>query len=158
MPQHHLNIFLTENAFHGGFHVGRRSRQFEADGLDSRKILLRVKDLGRGNRGLRKNISERGLAIEPYGVDISPALAELARRRLPQWADRIWVGNAVNWRPPGAMRFDYVHILLDCVPGRGAPTWSGTTWLRPFGRARAACWSATTPPIRPRAIRPPPRR
>jgi hypothetical protein len=60
--------------------------------------------------------AERGLAIEPYGVDISPALAELARRRLPQWADRIWVGNAVNWRPPGGMRFDYVHILLDCVP------------------------------------------
>ena len=28
----------------------------------------------------------------------------------------IWVGNAVNWRPPGGMRFDYVHILLDCVP------------------------------------------
>jgi hypothetical protein len=37
--------------------------------------------------------AERGLAIEPYGVDISPALAELARRRLPQWADRIWVGT-----------------------------------------------------------------
>ena len=60
--------------------------------------------------------AERGLAIEPYGVVISSALAELARRRLPQWADRIWVGNAVNWRPPGGMRFDYVHILLDCVP------------------------------------------
>jgi hypothetical protein len=31
------------------------------------------------------------------------------------------VGNAVNWRPPGEMRFDYVHILLDCVPRtRGA--------------------------------------
>ena len=27
--------------------------------------------------------AERGLAIEPHGVDISPALAELARRRLP---------------------------------------------------------------------------
>ena len=56
--------------------------------------------------------AERGLAIEPYGVDISPALAELARRRLPQWADRIWVGNAVNWRPPGAMRFDYVLRMV----------------------------------------------
>jgi hypothetical protein len=92
--------------------------------------------------------AERGLAIEPYGVDISPALAELARRRLPQWADRIWVGNAVNWRPPGGMRFDYVHILLDCVPrarrGRPGPVPPGSY---PFGRVRAACWSATTPPI-----------
>ena len=25
-------------------------------------------------------------------------------------------GNAVDWRPPGGRRFDYVHILLDCVP------------------------------------------
>jgi hypothetical protein len=25
-------------------------------------------------------------------------------------------GNALEWRPPGGMRFDYVHILLDCVP------------------------------------------
>ena len=47
---------------------------------------------------------------------ISPALAELARRRLPQWADRIWTGNAVDWRPPAGLRFDYVHILLDSVP------------------------------------------
>jgi len=60
--------------------------------------------------------AESGLAVEPYGVDISPALAELARRRLPRWAHRIWTGNAVAWRPPGGMRFDYVHILLDCVP------------------------------------------
>jgi hypothetical protein len=39
---------------------------------------------------------------EPYGVDISPALAELARRRLPQWHGRIWIGNADEWRPPAA--------------------------------------------------------
>ncbi len=60
--------------------------------------------------------AERGLAVEPYGVDISPALAELARRRLPQWADRIWTGNAVDWLPPAGLRFDYAHILLDSAP------------------------------------------
>ncbi len=38
------------------------------------------------------------------------------RRRLPQWADHIWTGNAVDWRPPAGQRFDYVHILLDSVP------------------------------------------
>jgi hypothetical protein len=37
--------------------------------------------------------------VEPYGVDISPALAELARRRLPRWADRIWTGQPSP--PPG---------------------------------------------------------
>jgi hypothetical protein len=60
--------------------------------------------------------AERGLAVEPYGVDISPALAERARQRLPRWAGRIWAGNAADWRPPHGQRFDYVHILLDCVP------------------------------------------
>jgi hypothetical protein len=25
--------------------------------------------------------------------------------------------NAIDWMPPGDLRFDYVHVLLDCVPG-----------------------------------------
>jgi SAM-dependent methyltransferase len=52
--------------------------------------------------------------IEPYGVDLAPALAELARRRLPQWADRIFVGNALTWEPP--LRFDFVRTELVYVP------------------------------------------
>ena len=55
-------------------------------------------------------------AIEPYGLDIAPELAELARRRLPQWADRIWVGNALEWEPP--MRFTYIRTGLEYVPPR----------------------------------------
>jgi SAM-dependent methyltransferase len=82
-------------------------------------------DVGCANGLLMESVAswcaERGLAVEPYGVDISPELAELARRRLPPWADRIWAGNAVDWRPPGGQRFDYVHVLLDCVP-RGRRT------------------------------------
>src|SRR5712691_704089 len=35
--------------------------------------------------------------IEPYGLDFSPRLVELARRRLPQWADRIYLGDALEW-------------------------------------------------------------
>ncbi|MGD0241366.1 MAG: class I SAM-dependent methyltransferase [Streptosporangiaceae bacterium] len=77
-------------------------------------------DVGCANGLLMESVAawcaERGLAVAPYGVDISPKLAELARRRLPRWADRVWAGNAVDWRPPGGRRFDYVHILLDCVP------------------------------------------
>src|SRR5919206_3183785 len=34
---------------------------------------------------------ECGYAVEPYGLDISPELAALARRRLPPWADHIFV-------------------------------------------------------------------
>jgi SAM-dependent methyltransferase len=52
--------------------------------------------------------------IEPYGLELVPALAELARRRLPQWAERIFVGNALTWEPP--RRFDFVRTELVYVP------------------------------------------
>jgi hypothetical protein len=50
-------------------------------------------------------------AIEPYGVDIASELADLARRRLPHWADRIWVGNALTWSPP--RRFTFVRTGVE---------------------------------------------
>ncbi len=58
----------------------------------------------------------RGHTIEPYGLDISPALADLARRRLPHWADRIFAGNAIDWMPPH--RFTFVRTGLEYVPPR----------------------------------------
>ena len=78
-------------------------------------------DVGCANGLLMESVqrwcaAERGLHIEPYGVDLAPGLVDLARQRLPHWADRIWVGNALDWTPAGGMRFDYVHTLLDCVP------------------------------------------
>ncbi|HEU4664013.1 MAG TPA: class I SAM-dependent methyltransferase, partial [Dokdonella sp.] len=57
-----------------------------------------------------------GLACEPYGLDIAPELAKLARSRLPQWRERIFVGNALDWTPP--RRFDLVRTGLEYVPKR----------------------------------------
>jgi len=63
--------------------------------------------------------AQDGRRIEPYGLELSPQLAQLARQRLPHWADRIWTGNAMTWRPD--RRFDYVRTCLDYVPpGRAA--------------------------------------
>jgi SAM-dependent methyltransferase len=63
---------------------------------------------------------ERGHAIEPYGLDISAEMADLARRRLPHWADCIFTGNAIDWLPPeGSPRsFDFVRTGLEYVPPR----------------------------------------
>jgi SAM-dependent methyltransferase len=58
----------------------------------------------------------KGLSIEPYGLDIAPELADLARRRLPHWAKRIYVGNIIHWEPP--QRFDFVRTGLEYVPVR----------------------------------------
>ncbi len=56
----------------------------------------------------------RGLAVEPWGLDVSAKLVELAKRRCPTWADNMIVGNAFWWRPPH--RFDYVRTELCYVP------------------------------------------
>jgi 2-polyprenyl-3-methyl-5-hydroxy-6-metoxy-1,4-benzoquinol methylase len=49
-------------------------------------------DVGCANGLLMESVArwaaEDGHRIEPYGVEISPKLAELARRRLAQWRDR----------------------------------------------------------------------
>jgi hypothetical protein len=65
---------------------------------------------------LRRWCRQRGHTIEPYGLDIAPELADLARRRLPHWADRIFVGNAIDWTPP--QRFTFVRTGLEYVPPR----------------------------------------
>ena len=95
----------------------RQARWHITEAIDGDGTFL---DVGCANGLLMETVAawcaERGLDVEPYGVDISPKLAELARRRLPRWSDRIWAGNAADWQPPDGRRFDYVHILLDCVP------------------------------------------
>lgn len=77
-------------------------------------------DVGCANGYLMESMvawcGERGIACEPYGLDIAPELAALARARLPAWRDRIFVGNALDWVPP--RRFDVVRTGLEYVPAR----------------------------------------
>ena len=77
-------------------------------------------DVGCANGHLMASVArwsaERGHRVEPYGIDISGLLVEVARAPLPHWADRIWAGTAPTWVPPEGRRFDFVHALLDCVP------------------------------------------
>ena len=70
-------------------------------------------DIGCANGHLLESMA-RWARVEPYGLEISAELAALARRRLPRWGDRIWVGNAVNWTPPHG--FAVIRASLDFVP------------------------------------------
>jgi hypothetical protein len=75
-------------------------------------------DIGCANGLLMESVrewaGERGLTIEPYGLDLAPGIVDLARRRLPRWADRIELGNAIEYAP--GRLFTFVHVLLDAVP------------------------------------------
>ena len=92
-----------------------RYRRVVTDPIDRHGTFL---DVGCAN-GLLMECTVRwanrnGHSIEPYGVDISLKLAELARGRLPQWQDRIFVGNALLWSAP--FRFDFVRTEMVYVP------------------------------------------
>jgi SAM-dependent methyltransferase len=52
--------------------------------------------------------------LDRFGLDISPALVERARLRLPELARQLYVGNALTWQPP--QRFTYIRTGLEYVP------------------------------------------
>jgi hypothetical protein len=106
----------------GSGHSGTREEWDESRGLvmeaiDGPGTFL---DVGCANGLLMASVErwsrERGSVVEPYGVEISPRLAALARSRYPQWRDRIWAANADEWQPP--MRFQFVRTGLEYVPVR----------------------------------------
>lgn len=92
----------------------RWARELVLDALEADGSIL---DVGCANGYLMESLhrwaAERGRVVEPYGLEISARMAALARRRLPHWDDRIFVGNAIDWTPP--RRFDVVHTGLDYV-------------------------------------------
>ncbi len=93
----------------------RRYRRPVADAVHKSGSLL---DIGCANGLLMESVvawaAEDGHVIEPYGLDISAKLANLARERLVPWRERIFVGNALLWTPP--RRFDFVRTEMVYVP------------------------------------------
>lgn len=75
-------------------------------------------DVGCANGHLLRTLpawaGERGVTIEPHGLELLPRLADLARTLNPTLADRIWTGSVMTWMPP--RRFRYVTALDDHVP------------------------------------------
>ncbi len=124
------------SGFSGDAARWRAHREMIIDGVNADGTFL---DVGCANGLLMESVqqwaAERGFRIEPYGVDFAPGLVAVARQRLPRWADRIDVGNAIDYRP--GRRFSFVHTLLDPVPvrrRRDLINHALTTLVEPRGR------------------------
>jgi SAM-dependent methyltransferase len=132
LTQAEKDFFAREQALHEAKYLaGTNPRQQSGFGRDAgdwkrfrRPVVAPVDrdgsflDIGCANGLLMESVvawaREGGHRVEPFGLDISEKLAELARRRLPRWRERIFVGNALLWEPPA--RFDFVRTELVYVP------------------------------------------
>jgi hypothetical protein len=105
----------AQSGYSGDAAAWQQARSLVADAIPRSGTFL---DVGCASGLLMESVAawcaERGLAVEPYGLDIAPELARLARTRLPQWADRVFEGNAAEWLPP--RRFDFVRAGLEYAP------------------------------------------
>ena len=132
LTQAEKDFFAQEQALHEAKYLsGSNSRQQSGFGRDAidwerfrRPVVAPIDrdgsflDVGCANGLLMESVvawaRETGHCIEPFGLDISEKLAELARQRLPRWRERIFVGNSLFWEPPA--RFDFVRTELVYVP------------------------------------------
>jgi hypothetical protein len=132
LPAADEQFFTEEQARHeAAYLAGTNPRQQSGFGRDARdwERFRRVVvapidrdasflDIGCANGLLMESVvewaRENGHVVEPYGLEISEKLANLARQRLPHWRDRIFVGNALFWDSPA--QFDFVRTELVYVP------------------------------------------
>jgi predicted pyridoxine 5'-phosphate oxidase superfamily flavin-nucleotide-binding protein len=132
-----LHYLADGDLYRGSGHSGdaetwQLGRRPIADAIDRPGAFL---DVGCANGLLMESIVRWARhPIEPYGLDFAPRLVAEARRRLPQWADRIFVGDALEWQPP--RRFDFVRTELVYAPEerRRELVERLLGWLEPGGR------------------------
>jgi SAM-dependent methyltransferase len=142
---------MWQSGFHGDKLQWRAAREIVVDAIDRDGTFL---DVGCANGLLMESIAswaaERGYRIEPYGLDIAPALAALARRRLPQWSDRIHAGNVMEFEP--ARRFDFIRTGVEYVPmcrHADLPVHHLNRFLAPGGRLIVGPFRSGLPEVDP---------
>ena len=95
--------------------------------------------------------AERGVRIEPSGLELIPRVADLARRLNPELAHRIWTGSVMTWAPP--MTYRYVTVPDDVVPRHHLGTLVDRlqdAFVEPGGRIVISAY--TGPGDRPRSL------
>jgi len=147
---------IRRSGFGGGAERWREEREPILDAIEDGGDLL---DVGCANGFLLECLvdwgRERGLVITPHGVDLGPRLVELARRRLPQTAANLHVGNAWDWAPP--RRYRYVYSVHDCVPLEYLPEYVErlvSDFVEPGGRLIVGAYGSRSRGVEPFAVGP----
>ena len=84
-----------------------------------------------------------GVSVEFYGLEMSEQLHRLALSRLPAFRARLFLGNALYWRPP--FTFDYVYtMVLPDIPRELRKEFLTNLWesyVKPGGRLILGPWN-----------------
>ncbi len=59
--------------------------------------------------------AERGVQLEPFGVDLSARLIALAQERLPAYRDHFWAASAFAWQPPRRFTPEAASATPKCI-------------------------------------------
>jgi SAM-dependent methyltransferase len=106
---------IRQSGFGGGAERWKAEREPILDGVIQSGSFI---DIGCANGYLLECLvewgRERGLELEPFGLDLNAELIALARRRFPDLESNFYLANAWMWEPP--KRFDFVYSLYDNVP------------------------------------------
>ena len=99
----------AQSGFHGSAERWEAARRPIVEAIHRPGTFL---DVGCANGLLMESVvAWSPFPVDPYGIDFARGLVDLARLRLPPWADRIWLGDAASWQPP--FLFDFVHVRLE---------------------------------------------
>lgn len=126
---------IAQSGFSGGRErwVAERSPLIEAIDRDGGFL-----DVGCANGLLAADVTGwaagRGFTLTPHGIDLGLDLVDLARSRLPDFADNFVTANAWTWQPD--RRWTFVYSLLDLSPPELWCDWVTRLlgWVEPGGR------------------------
>lgn len=126
---------IVQSGFSGGRERWAAERSPLIEAIDRDGDFL---DVGCANGLLAADVvnwaDERGFSLTPHGIDLGSRLVDLARRRLPEFADNFVTANAWTWQPD--RRWAFVYSLLDLSPTELWCDWVNRLlgWVEPGGR------------------------